>query len=196
MKNLKYPALLCAALLSVCQFSGCSDSSEIPMIPKSSSSVPTTQPREEINAAVSEQTDKNDTGFILNSVIDSGMKSDSGERYLYLNVTIKNTSDSEYELNALNNFYIITDDGKEIGFDVRTQIYAANNFKGYTSNPFTVPANGEFTGYIGGFSVPENQDNLTVCFFPTGTDDNNKSNVIKVPVTAQNIIPAPADFTG
>ena len=57
--------------------------------------------------------DKNDTVFKLNSVIDSGAKSDDGERYLYLNVTIKNTSDTAYELNALNNFYLVTDDGKK-----------------------------------------------------------------------------------
>lgn len=197
MKKFKCSAFLCAVLLSACSLAGCADSSDPPLIPKtSSSSQPQTQQQQEINVAVAEEADKNDTVFKLNSVIDSGAKSDNGERYLYLDVTIKNTSDSDYELNALNNFYLLTDDGKEIGFNIKTQIYAASNFKGYTANPFKVPANGEFTGYIGGFCVPEEQNNFTVCFYPTGTDDNNKSNVIKVPVTIANIVSAPADFLG
>ena len=196
MKKFRPAAFLCAIILSACQFAGCSSSTDVSVTNSSQSSAVQEKQVEEINVSVAEQADKNDTGFILNSVIDSGAKSDSGERYLYLNVTIKNTSDSNYELNALNNFYLLTDDGKEIGFDVRTQIYAASNCKGYTSNPFTVPANSEFTGYIGGFCVPEDKNNLTVCFYPTGTDDTNKDNVIKVPVTIENIISAPADFTG
>ncbi|MBR0140921.1 MAG: DUF4352 domain-containing protein [Ruminococcus sp.] len=196
MKKLKYSALLCAVLLSVCPFAGCA-SSEPEMISSSSSAVhKQEQPVEEINVAVAEEADKNDTGFILNSVIDSGKKSDDGERYLYLNVTIKNTSDTAYELNALNNFYLVTSDGTEVGYDVRTQIYAASNFKGYTSNPFEIPAHGEFTGYIGGFCFPKEENEMTVYFYPTGTDDTNKSNVVKVPVTAENVIDAPADFIG
>lgn len=199
MKKFKSAAFLCAIVLSLSPLAGCSSTDEqVSSAPSSSSSsaVREKTEREEINVSVAEEADKNDTGFILNSVIDSGAKAESGERYLYLDVTIKNTSDTKYELNVLNNFYLLTNDGKEIGFDVRSQIYAANNFKGYTSNPFEVPANGEFKGYIGGFCVPEEQNNFTVCFFPTGTDDTNKENVIKVPVTLANIIAAPADFKG
>ncbi|MDE7225747.1 MAG: DUF4352 domain-containing protein, partial [Ruminococcus sp.] len=142
----------------------------------------------ETTISVGEETSVNDTSFVLNRVIDSGEKpQEGGGTYYYLDVTIRNLTDISYGLNALNNFYVLTSDGNEYHFDVRTQLYAINNIENYLPNPFEVPSNGEISGIVGGFVVPENTENLTVCFFPSKDDINNKSDVIKVDVTSSDI---------
>ena len=151
----------------------------------------------EINVGVAEAADENQTTFKLNSVIDSGEKTEDGRRYFYLDVTIGNSSSESYELNCLNNFYILLPDGSESHFDIRTQIFADSNYSDkYFVNPFTVPANGELNGYIGGFLIPEGVDTMTVCFFPTQNNNTNKSSVIKCEVSADDIISLPADLAG
>ncbi|MDE6775140.1 MAG: DUF4352 domain-containing protein, partial [Ruminococcus sp.] len=138
--------------------------------------------------SVGEEASVNDTAFVLNRVINSGEQpQEGGGTYYYFDVTIRNLTDITYNLNALNNFYVLTSDGNEYHFDVRTQLYAVNNIENYLPNPFEIPANGEVSGIIGGFVIPENTESLTVCFFPSKDDIHDKTNVIKVDVTSADI---------
>lgn len=149
----------------------------------------------EINVGLSEEANENDTVFKLNSVIDAGKQTDKGEHYIYLDVTIKNNTDTAYTLNTLNNFYLIMPDSSEVFSAVRTQLYAINNFKEevYSSDPFEIPANGEFSGYIGGFVLEEGKKEFTVCFFPTKENQNDKEDVIKVKITPDMVADISAD---
>lgn len=142
----------------------------------------------EISVGLAEEADINQTVFKLNRVIDSGTKSDSGDPYIYLDVTISNSTDKEYDLSVLNNFYLLLPNSEEIHFDVRTQLYGTKNIENYYASPFTIPANGEFSGIIGGFILPQNTTNFTVCFFPTKDNASDKSSVIKIDVTDVNIV--------
>lgn len=143
----------------------------------------------EIKAAISEEVTANDTSFILNRVIDSGEQpQEGGGTYYYFDVTIKNLTDTAYSLNALNNFYVLMPDETEYHFDVRTQLFAVNNIENYFPNPFDIPENGEMSGIVGGFVIPENTESFTVCFFPSKDDINNKSNVIKVDVNSADAV--------
>lgn len=142
----------------------------------------------EISVALAEEADVNQTVFKLNRIIDSGNKSDSDDPYVYLDVTISNSTDKEYDLSVLNNFYLLMPDSQEIHFDVRTQLYGTKNIQNYFASPFTIPANGEFSGIIGGFILPQNVQDFTVCFFPTQDNTSNKTNVVKVNVTATDIV--------
>lgn len=142
--------------------------------------------RNEISVNIAEEANTNDTIFRLNKVIDSGTTDESGNPYIYLDVTISNATDKEYDLSVLNNFYLLVD-GNEIHFDIKTQIYATKNIENYSASPFTIPANGEFSGIIGGFVLPKDTQDFTVCFFPTQDDKSNKSSVVKVSISSQNI---------
>lgn len=139
----------------------------------------------EISVGIAEEADENSTVFKLNRVLESNQKDG---RFIYLDVSVSNATDKAYEMNCLNNFYILFDDGTESHFDIRTQINAAQTVEGYTENPFEIPANGEFSGVIGGFIVPEDIQSFTVCFFPTLDDMSNKSSVVKVKVDGSSIV--------
>lgn len=186
-------AFLTAFMLSATV--GCSDSTTVSSPENSGTgNVVTNQPNKndgiavnEVSVNPAEEANANDTGFRLNRIIDSGQTSDSGEPYIYLDVTISNHTDKSYDLNVLNNFYILLTNEDEVHFDVRTQLYGTKNINNYVASPFNIPANGEFSGIIGGFILPKDSQDFTVCFFPTQDDANNKSNVIKVNVNAQNI---------
>lgn len=140
----------------------------------------------EISVNITEDASINDTTFRLNRVIDSGTTDENGNPYIYLDVTISNTTDKEYDLSVLNNFYLLAGEN-EIHFDIKTQIHATKNIKNYSASPFTIPANNEFSGIIGGFILPKDTQDFTVCFFPTLDNKSDKSNVVKVSISAQNI---------
>lgn len=194
MKNCrkyKFIPLLIASVLACASLAGCSSE------PESSVSNPTVssssnQKRQEglasteIKVGVSEEATSNDTSFTLNGIVDSGMTDDSGNKYIYIDAVIKNSTDKEYDLNMLNNFYILLPDSSEVHFDVRTQLYGQNNIDNYYANPFTLPANGELSGIFGGFVISPDTTSFTVCFFPTQDEMSNKESVIKVDVTADN----------
>lgn len=149
----------------------------------------------EIKVEMSQEADVNDTVFSLNSVIDAGAQTENGEHYIYLDVTIKNTSGTAYSLSTLNNFYLIMPDKTEVPGHIRTQLYATNNFsEKYFGSPFDIPANGEFRGVVGGFVLPEGQKNFTVGFFPTKEDGTDKYNVIKIEVDSSKIVSVPSDL--
>ncbi len=188
MKKYRIIPLLLAAVMAAAPLSSCSKGKD-----NSSSSQVVVNKQEgiaktEIKAEISEVTLSNDTSFKLNNVIDYGKTDDDGNRFLYLDVTITNNTDKEYELNILNNFYILYPDGEEAHFDIRTQLYAQNNIDSYITNPFKLTANGELSGIIGGFIVPPDKNDFQVCFFPTQDVMTDKESVIKVDVTANNIV--------
>lgn len=190
MNKYKLFALFLTASLAVTAAVGCTSRKD-PDASKNPSS--TVEPgklegiaEKEISVSVKEEADENQTIFKLNNVVDSGMADDNG-RYLYLDVSITNSTGKEYDLNTLNNFYLLLPDGNEVHFDVRTQLYAGKNIESYVASPFTIPANGEFSGLIGGFIVDKDVTDMTVCFFPTQDDDRNKSSVVKVNVSAADI---------
>ena len=196
MRKFKFIPLLLAAALAVTAAVGCTEKPdpEISKVSDSSSSVVEPGKLEgiadkEISVAVKEEANENQTVFKLNNVVDSGMTDENGAKYIYLDVSISNSTDKEYDLSVLNNFYILLPDEDEIHFDVRTQLHAAKNIEGYCASPFTIPANGEFSGIVGGFIVDKDISDLTVCFFPTQDDAKNKSSVVKVNVSAQDIVP-------
>ena len=193
MRKYKFAAMILAAAMALTAAVGCSDK------PGKSESSSRSQYKisddgtlegladVEIMAELNQEADANQTGFTLNSVIDSGMRTDSGERYIYLDVTINNSTDKEYDLSVLNNFYVLFADGTETHYDVRTQLYATKNLDNYFVSPFTVPASGKFSGIVGGFLVGSEINEFTVCFFPTLDEARDKSNVVKVKVANDNI---------
>lgn len=192
-KKYKLIPLLIASVLACASLAGCSSGTESSTGNSSSvSSSSSNQKRQEglanteVKAGVSEEATSNSTSFILNGIVDSGMTDDSGNKYIYLDAVIKNSTDKEYDLNMLNNFYLLLPDDSEIHFDVRTQLYGQNNIDNYYANPFTIPANGELSGIFGGFVVSPDITSFTVCFFPTQDEMSNKESVIKVDVTADN----------
>lgn len=190
MKKYNIIPLVLAAFLAAAPLAGCSNNNPSDSSALSSDSVvvPTLEgiADEVISANVAEEAVGNDTVFTLNGIIDSGMTDNEGNRYVYVDAVIKNNTDKEYEINALNNFYLLLPDSSESHYDVRTQLYGQKNVEGYITNPFTVPANGEISGIFGGFLIPSGVDELTVCFFPTQENLTDKSNVIKVDANASN----------
>ena len=202
MTKLKY----LAALIAVCSAvtAGCSSGSRSNTSDSSTPAVSSGQEVHQNDLAQQEQNvsagetaqEHNSTIYTLNSVASVVNSEGDGKRYIYLNVTVTNPSSESYELNALNNFFILLADGTEIPFDIPTQIYAANNLKGYNDSPFTVPAGDTFTGYIGGFILDPDVTDFTVCFFPTGASSSDKSVIVKTEVSAADILDSPADLIG
>lgn len=193
---MKKNKLISFALLAVMALSvGCSDGTTVS---NNSTGSPNSQSegynptldgiaQNEITANPAEDANANNTTFRLNKVIDSGKTDDNGNPYIYLDVNISNATDKEYELSILNNFYILLADSSEVHFDIKTQLHATKNIENYSASPFAVPANSEFSGIVGGFILPKDTQDFTVCFFPTQDNKSDKSNVIKVSVSAQNI---------
>lgn len=189
MKKYRIIPLILAAVMALAPLTGCNGGNNTKNeTPSASMNKQEGIAQTEIKAEIEEEKESNETVFKLNSVIDSGKTDEEGNRYLYLDVSITNNTDKEYELNILNNFYVLYPDGEEAHFDVRTQLYAQNNMEGYTTNPFTLTANGTLNGMIGGFIVPPDKNEFTVCFFPTQDILTDKESVIKVDVTAENIV--------
>lgn len=191
MKKYKFIPILLAAVLAAVPLTGCSSDPTEDQPSVSVSMAPNNKQEglaeNEIKVSVAENAEANETVFKLNSIIDSGMADDSGNKFIYLDAVIGNSTDKEYDLNILNNFYLLLPDNSEIHFDVRTQLYGQKNIDNYIINPFTVPASTELSGIFGGFVVPPDVEEFTVCFFPTQEDMRNKSNVIKVDITSENI---------
>ncbi|MBR2283910.1 MAG: DUF4352 domain-containing protein [Ruminococcus sp.] len=201
MKISRIIAAAAAVCICAASFAGCSSGTRNNSSDPASSGISMAQSQDglaekQIDVSVGEEADEHETVFKLNSVIDSGEKTEDGQKYIYLNVTIKNTSSTDYDLNVLNNFYLLLPDKTELSFDIRTQIYALNHFKNFTESPFIVPAGGEFTGYIGGFLLDESISDFTVCFFPTQNDRSNKSSVVKCPVKASDMVSTPDTLIG
>ncbi len=141
-----------------------------------------------VSANLEEEAGANDTLFKLNSVVETDVIKD-GQKYIYLNVDISNTSDEDYNLSCLNNLYLLHDDNIIETSDIITLYYAYNNIKSFSiiQDPFIVPANETFSGYLCGFAVPESLNEFTVGFYPTKNDSLDKSSVIEVEITKDDI---------
>ncbi len=142
----------------------------------------------EIKGELGKQVTANNTAFTLRSILvhtDSAAK----ERFIFFDIDLRNSTNNEYTLNTLNNFYIKLDDGTEVFSDVRSQLYARGNIKKdkYFVDPFNIPSNGQFSGVVGGFILNDEIDSFTVCFFPTGSNPNDKGTVIEYSITADNL---------
>lgn len=195
MKFNKYTALALVAVMSASVAAGCGEKK------KTNDSSATSQTSEIINddeahigenkieADLSETVSANDTVFTLNSVISPENMEDEGCIYVYFDVNIKNNSDTAYDLSTLNNFYIVTEDGTELFSDIRTQLFAMSRFKEntYFSDPFQIPANGEFKGIVGGFMLDKNVKNFTVGFYPTKDSPRDKGDVMLIDITSDKI---------
>ncbi len=191
MKIFKFTAFVLAAALALAPAAGCKHDIKSSSETVKNNDISATV----VSAEIAQEIDVNDTIFTLNRVIDAGAQTEDGGHYIYLDITVKNVTPNEYTLSTLNNFYITLPDGSEISSAVRTQLYAKNNFTDkYFGSPFTVPANSTFTGVIGGFVLAEGQNEFTLGFFPTREERNDKSNVIKVQVTASDIVQLPDDL--
>ena len=199
MRSSRIAAFLMASALALAAAAGCSSTkgnSSLVQLP--ATPVPTQNglAEKEIIADITQSVEEHGTVFQINSLIDSGHKTDDGRNFYYLDVTIKNTSDTAYDISLLNNFFLLMPDLSELSFDIRTQVYASAEYKGYTESPFTVSPGEEFKGYVGGFLLDESVTDFTVCFFPTANDMHDKSSVIKCAMNTANAIAPPADMIG
>ncbi len=187
MKKARLAVLLVAAVLSLTPAAGCRKK---PIERTSSASAYadiSDVGKNKVEVKLEEKAEVNNTAFKINRVINSGRVKD-GLKYIYLDVTISNTSSDNYEITGLNNFYIILPDNTEVIPDVRADIYAKQAMEGY-SQISEVKAGQELSAYIG-FVVEESVTDFTACFFPTGTADD-KTNVIRCEVKAKDVIDAP-----
>ena len=200
MRKFRLTALILAAAMAVTPLVGCSSSSSA-----SSSSSTNYKIYErndliassEVKGEANKEVEANQTVFKLNKVIDAASLTDENEHYLYFDITINNSTDTEYELSTLNNFYILLPDNREMSAAIRTQVFAIQNFDDtkYFQSPFTVPANSSFSGIVGGFVIPEDpKKGFTLAFFPTREDARDKETVIKVNVTEKDVIEVPSDL--
>lgn len=139
------------------------------------------------DSSFGEEAEVNETIFTLDSVVRVPDEI-SGKDYIYIGVTIKNSTDTEYTISSLNNFFLDIGNGQELASDVRTKQLALSEFPKCVNDPVTIPANGEFSGYLaGGFAVPTDTQAMSVGFFPTLDNDTNKSEFISTPISADNI---------
>ncbi len=194
MKNFRrISALILAAALSVASLSGCNKKDKDKKASTINSggsnySDVSNVGEKEYSVALDEATSVNSTSYKLNRVIDSGETKD-GVKYIYLDVTLKNESNTDFTISGHNNFYLILEDGTEVRDHVRADLFATKSLNGYQALE-SIPAGGEFTGYIG-FCVAENVDSFKVGFFPTADAENNKENVIFCDVKSGDIVAAP-----
>lgn len=203
MKKLQLAALLMAlSLFSVPLFS-CSDDSTTPSISltKPSDDTPTESNADDDNTAefankhssgshkndssFGQETEVNNTAFTLDSVV---RVQNEDNDYIYIGVTIKNDTDTEYQISSLNNFFLDIGNGEELSPDIRAKQSALSVFPKCVNDPVTVPANGEFSGYLaGGFLVPSGTENISVGFFPTLDNSTDKSEFISIAVNPEDI---------
>lgn len=202
MKKTRLSGLLLAALMAATASTGClsnkkevvekREKAERPTAAQHSPVDPSNIGTNEIKGEIGQEIEANNTVFTLNAVIDAGAR-ESGKKFIYFDITLKNNTSSEYNLSTINNFYVTVPEG-DIFSDVQTQLYAKSHFSDskYYVDPFTIPSNGQFSGVIGGFKLEENANEFKVCFYPTGEDPNAKETVIKYDITADDIV-APSD---
>lgn len=195
MNKSRLSALALALALSAVSAFSCSDEEPTVIDNVNTSSVDTTDPAnkysgnsKKTNSAFGQEMEVNDTVFTLNDIVRVAAPNVENSDFVYINVTIKNNTDIEYEINSMNNFFVALPDETEISMDVRANLYAIQNYPQCVQDNIKIEANGEFTGFLaGGFVVPSGTDSLTVGFFPTLNNEKDASNVILTPVNSENI---------
>lgn len=202
MRILKTAAVLMSVVMLTSAFTGCGKKKETKNKQSTKIEYPDWVGKNEIKGELEQEAVGNETGYILNSVIHIKPEDSSNGDYYYLDVTIKNQTDTAYALNALNNFYIELDDADKtrVEYFVGADAYGSSHFKddiySVVSEEYQLAANGEFSGIIGGFSIDPAKigSKITVCFFPTRENADDKEDVIKVDVPADKIIEPTADM--
>lgn len=128
------------------------------------------------------------TTFTVHNVIDVNKTSDDGGKYIYVKYTISNSSDKNFYVDNLNNFYL-TIDGKKYNNDVRANLYAKQSINDYVELE-SVPASGEVTNYVG-FVVPENTKAVTCGYYVTSGEKTDKQDTIICEVQSSEWIQPP-----
>ena len=199
MKKLKLSALVLVLALSAVSAFSCGENKTTSTSEQSITMLDPNEPVSEVtkkysanskktDSVIGEEAEVNDTVFKLNDVVAIPSPLNDGNEYLYINVTIKNNTDIDYEISSLNNFYVSMPDETETLSNVRAKLYALNNYTKCVDDYIKIPANGEFTGYLaGGFIVPEGTESFDVGFFPTLNNTIDRANVIVSSVTSEKI---------
>lgn len=194
MKIRKTAALIMAASLTAALSAGCmnnnkkNNTSDEDLFPTVNTESVAPIGSTEIKGELGKEVTANNTSFTLRSVV-VHTDSDAKERFIFFDIDLRNSTEKEYTLNTLNNFYIKLDDGTEVFSDVRSQLYARSSIKTdkYFVDPFNIPSNGQFSGIVGGFILKNDIESFTVCFFPTGSNPNDKGTVIEYSITPDDL---------
>ena len=191
MNKLKTTALMLMTLVSAVPFlTGCQSdtvSSSVSVSYVENENIGKNKHEADLGASVTVDT----TTFTVHNVIDVNKTSDDGGKYIYVKYTIKNSSDKNFKVDNLNNFYISID-GKNYNNDVRANLYAKQSIKDYVELD-SVPAGVEVTNYVG-FIVPENTKSVTCGYYVTSGEKTDKQDTIICEVASSEWIQPPADM--
>lgn len=191
MNKLKTTALMLITLVSAVPFlTGCQSdtvSSSVSVSYVENENIGKNKHEADLGASVTVDT----TTFTVHNVIDVNKTSDDGGKYIYVKYTIKNSSDKNFKVDNLNNFYISID-GKNYNNDVRANLYAKQSIKDYVELD-SVPAGEEVTNYVG-FIVPENTKSVTCGYYVTSGEKTDKQDTIICEVASSEWIQPPADM--
>ena len=191
MNKLKTTALMLITLVSAVPFfTGCQSdtvSSSASVSYVENENIGKNKHEADLGASVTVDT----TTFTVHNVIDVNKTSDDGGKYIYVKYTIKNSSDKNFKVDNLNNFYISID-GKNYNNDVRANLYAKQSIKDYVELD-SVPAGEEVTNYVG-FIVPENTKSVTCGYYVTSGEKTDKQDTIICEVASSEWIQPPTDM--
>lgn len=189
MNKLRLAVLLITAMVSATAFTGCKEKEDKKVVLDSSF----TQLEEigknkhETNLGKSLTVEK--TTFQVNNVIDVNETTEDGEKYIFIDYTIKNDSDAEFKMSNINNFYIMIDDVK-YNPDVRAKIFAKQSINGYVDTE-SIQAGAEVTNYVG-FIIPADTTEITFGYYVTEDNVNSKEDTIICSVSNSEWIQPPA----
>lgn len=191
MNKFRTAILMLTALISVVPFSaGCSDensssSANVSFVENSQNeNIGKNKHEADLGASVTVDT----TTFIVHNVIDVNKTTEDGEKYIYVKYTISNSSDKNFDVDNLNNFYL-TIDGKNYNNDVRANLYAKQSINGYVELD-SVPAGGEIENYVG-FVVPADTSAVTCGYYVTSGEKTDKQDTIICEVKSSEWIQPP-----
>lgn len=187
MNKFKTAVLLISVFMSVISITGCGDTKS-----SSTGTISYVDNQEtgknkhetELGSSVTVDT----TTFTVLNVVDVNKTTDDGEKYIYVEYTIKNDSDKNFQVDNLNNFYL-TINGTEYHNDVRANLYAKQSINDYFELE-TVPAGGEVTNYVG-FVVPQNTTSVTCGYYVTSGATTDKQDTIICDVQSSEWIQPP-----
>ena len=191
MNKFRTAILMLTALISVVPFSaGCSDensssSANVSFVENSQNeNIGKNKHEADLGASVTVDT----TTFTVHNVIDVNKTTEDGEKYIYVKYTISNSSDKNFDVDNLNNFYL-TIDGKNYNNDVRANLYAKQSINGYVELD-SVPAGGEIENYVG-FVVPADTSAVTCGYYVTSGEKTDKQDTIICEVQSSEWIQPP-----
>lgn len=188
MNKFKTTILLLTAMISVLPFAGCGDGKN------SSSDVSISYVgnenfgKDKHNADLGSPVTVDTTTFTFHNVIDVNKTTEDGGKYIYVKYTIQNSSDKNFKVDNLNNFYIEVN-GEQYKNDVRANLYAKQSINDYIELE-SVPANGEINNYVG-FVVPEGTTSVTCGYYVTSGSVTDKQNAIVCEVSSSDWIQPP-----